>query len=85
MTTETERRTRLSNAYAAIEGDIGERRRRRVAAAFRPDPRSEALMAIKTSDPARFAALPPSMRMQVGFYESALAAHEAIEKESGRG
>ena len=74
MTTE-----RLAATYAAATPD--ERRARKQAAAFTPDPRHEALLALKAADPAAFAALPLEVRMGSGYYESAKAAFERTTED----
>jgi hypothetical protein len=58
-----------------------ERRARKQAAAFTPDPRHETLLALKVEDPAAFAALPLETRMASGYYESAKTAHERMQED----
>jgi hypothetical protein len=67
----------LADAYGAETAD--ERRRQRVARAFLPDPQLEEAARLKREDRAAFAALPSTVKLQLGYYESAKAAAEAAD------
>jgi hypothetical protein len=60
---------RITDHYAA--GGPHRRIRQRVADTFREDPEQERLLSWKTTDPARFDALPPTTRISLGLYEAA--------------
>ena len=70
----TEEPSPIERIRAGYPADPGQKARRRVAASFEPDPGMEAFIGWRTSDPARFAALPSLVRLAVGHYEHAKAA-----------
>ena len=68
--------TPLERIHAGYPADPNRRVRRRVAASYQHDPHMEGLAGWRTSDPARFAALPSAVRLALAHYESAKQAAE---------
>ncbi len=75
MTTPTET---LAAAFAANTDDPrAARRRRELAATFRPNAEMEHLLTLKQADPARFErAVTPMLRMSLGSYQTAKQAYQ---------
>ena len=70
----------LRGAYADTGPD--ERRRRKVASGYRPNPHYERLLSIREHDPATWGKLDQTTRAGVALYEGAKRAHE--EQEAAR-
>ncbi len=60
----------LSRGYQAST-EVGAKRRRKIAASFRVDPRSERILELKHRDPAAYARLDSATRSGVAMYEQA--------------
>ncbi len=60
----------LSRGYQAST-EVGAKRRRKIAASFRVDPRSERILELKQRDPAAYARLDSATRTSVAMYEQA--------------
>ena len=68
-------------AQTDLAGDRAERRRRSLAATFRPDPQLEGLLALRRRDPAGFRlAIDPQFLMALGIYQAAKEAHDADDR-----
>lgn len=71
---------RISKGYRAVS--LRRSREEKVAATYQPDDRMEQLLHIRDTRPDQFAALPPILKMSLGHYERAKAAHHATEKQA---
>lgn len=68
---------RLAAGYDATGADT--KRRDRLARIYRPDPMLERLIALRASDPARYArALTPDLQIGLGLYEAQKAAYQEV-------
>ena len=50
----------------------------KLGASFRPNPRQEKMIELRTTDPAAFGRMPAGMRTGLAFYEESKAAHERL-------
>jgi len=59
-----------------------DRRRRDLAATYRPDERLDRLMALRASDAAAYARIAdPTITISLGSYQAARAAHEEVQRD----
>jgi len=73
----------LSAGYASSADPKAARRRRSLAATYRPDPGLDWLLALRDRDPAAYArAVDPATRIALGIYQAAQAAHEEVQRDS---
>ena len=71
--------------YGTPNPDPAVRRDKRRASGFQVDPELEAMLKLKADDPDKFERIAsPNLHMQLGFYESARAAHERSERNAPR-
>ena len=68
-------------SYGATAGS--DRRQRKLAAAFVSDPGYERLLELRRTDPRAFAKLGPAIRIGVGHYSAAKAAHQKEHDHDG--
>jgi hypothetical protein len=65
----------------AAERGIEYKRLTKIASAYRPNDEYDRLIAIRESDWARYDSMVnPTLRISIGYYETAKTAHEAIAK-----
>jgi len=59
-----------------------DRRRRELAATYRPDARLDRLLALRDRDPAAYARVAdPTTTISLGSYQAARAAHEEVQRD----
>ena len=77
---------RLRDGYATPGRDAtarADRRRRDLAATYRPDERLDQLLALREHDPAAYARIAdPTITISLGSYAVAKAAHEEVQRDS---
>ena len=85
MTDRTPAQT-LRDAYATPGPEAvqrTDRRRRDLAATYRPDERLDRLLALRASDPAAYARIAdPTITISLGSYAVAKAAHQEVQRDS---
>lgn len=68
---------RISAAYA--KATAASHHNNRIASAFRPNKEYDRMLAVRTTDPAAWSAIPTQVRIGLAYYAAAKAAAEAPE------